>query len=168
MALKSVSGGTRNFITPDESVASTSLETGGSLEGFLIQIDSYVDKDGLTKTPLFFKKEDGKIMRVYPSGNIRYAIEDGKLTIGQFTRITRVEDKKVKGKVSSQFEILQDDENVIEDVPAILEEVYAASRAAYLARKDANAPVGSVTSAKGMTKTEKSRANIKEKAKLLD
>jgi hypothetical protein len=168
MALKSINGGGRKFITPDESIGSTSLEVGGIIEGYLLLIESYTDKDDLVKTPMYFLRKDDTVLRVYPSGNIKYAIEDGKLTLGQFTQITRVEDKKVKGRTSSQFDIAQDDENVV-DLETALAPIYAKSAAAYAARKEAEGgqrPGGTVT--KGMTKNEKARANTASKAKLLE
>jgi len=170
MALKSVNSGGRKFITPDESFGTTSMEVGGSIEGYLILIDSYTDKDDLVKTPMYFLRKDNTVLRIYPSGNIKYAIEDGKLVIGQFTQIVRVEDVKVKGRTSSKFDVLQDDEDVV-NIDEVLPPLYKKSMDAFAARKDAEKqqqPAGSGTVTRGMTKGEKSRAGIAAKAKLLD
>lgn len=171
MALKSVTGGGKKFITPDNSIGSTSLEVGGSIEGYLLLIESYTDKDDLVKTPLYILGIDSKVTRVYPSGNIRYAIEDGKLTIGRYTVITRVEDTKVKSRPSSWFDIAQDDENVVGNLDETLNSLYAKSAQLYAARKEAEGTsVGKTggTVTKGMTRNDKARANTAAKAKLLD
>ena len=171
MALKSVTGGGKKFITPDNSFGTTQMEVGASIEGYLLLIDSYTDKDDLLKTPMYIQDvETNKVTRIYPSGNIKYAIQDGKLTLGQFIQITRIEDTKVKGRTSSQFTVNQDDEVVLENLEGVLDGLYKKSAELYKAKKDAEG-TGTVvggTVTKGMTRNDKARANTAAKAKLLD
>lgn len=162
MALKSVVGGSKRFITPDETITATGMNQGENFDGYLILVDTYTAQDGTIKTPMYFSVGE-KVIRLYPAGNLKYAIQDGKFKLGQLTRITRIEDKIVKGRKSTNFEILQDDEDVI-DVDAVLNAAYDKSAKLYAERKQAMG--GTVT--KGMTKNEVKRTNLANKAKLLD
>jgi hypothetical protein len=64
---------------------------------------------------------DGASFRVYTAGNIKYMIKDGKIQKGLLTKIVRLADKNVKGKMSSQFDVQQDPEQSLEN--AMLESI---------------------------------------------
>jgi hypothetical protein len=172
MALKSITGGGSKFITSDETIGTTSMEVGAMIEGYLLKIDDYVDQDGIQKNPMYLKQRDGKVLRVFPSGNIKYAIKDGKYTVGCYTQITRVEDVKVKGRNSSKYDQAQDPDDKI-DVEAELEEQYKKSAELFAAKKAAEGATDTVATVPGTvvkgggTKNEQKRAAILAKGKLI-
>lgn len=89
----------------------TELKTGESLVGYVIGFEqNAMYKD---KTNLIMQDENGERLVLSPAGNLQYMIKDGKIKAGLLTRITRVEDKKVKGKTSTQVTVEQDSEQTI-------------------------------------------------------
>jgi hypothetical protein len=59
--------------------------------------------------------EDGsKTFFVYSAGNVKYLIADGRVKANLLTKIVRLADKNVKGKNSSQFDVLQDSTRTLE------------------------------------------------------
>lgn len=89
----------------------TALGVGESLTGYLL-----ATKDGrLENSKTLVMRIDGASVDVAAAGNVRYMINDNKLAVGQMTRITRAEDKLVKGgKKSSNFTVEQDPSDTID------------------------------------------------------
>lgn len=108
-------------------LALTELAIGASFTGHLLSVKKYFSEEyDREMISLLFKAEDGKTTVVYPAGNVKYMIQDGKLTIGQNTRITRRSDTKVKGKKSTNFAVEQDPDDTV-NVDEVLASVSAAS-----------------------------------------
>lgn len=112
MALKSVNA-PRGYAS-DLKVKATEIGIGETFSGFLLAIGSRIDKETQREMlSAHFLLQDNTVAFFLPAGNIKYALKDGKLTIGQYTEITRKPDTKVKGMKSSDFDILQDDEKTV-------------------------------------------------------
>jgi hypothetical protein len=103
----------------------TSLEVGQSIIGFIVDFPPSTKQEGQTNITMVLDAElndgfqvfaKGARVLIYTAGNIRYLIKDGKIVKGQLTRITRIEDKVVKGKKSSQYTVEQDAEQTLSDV----------------------------------------------------
>lgn len=88
----------------------TDLEVGESVTGYLIGIDESTKIEGALNIRL---RVNGKTVSYSVAGNVKYMIRDGELALGQNTRITRLEDTKVKGKKSSKFDVEQDASDVV-------------------------------------------------------
>lgn len=119
MAFKTVGSGSY-----DEIKKGTGMTVGEVFEGYLTKIDTRPGSDGKPMHSLFFNV-GGKNILFSPAGNIKYLIEDEKLEIGVKTRITRKADKlvgKTMKKMSSQFEVLQDNEDTFNPALAKLEQ----------------------------------------------
>lgn len=97
-----------------EPVKLTSLAVGESVTGFVL---SFVpSKQNPDVSNIFMKSEDGAdTFYVYTAGNVKYMIADGKIEKGILTKIVRLEDAMVKGKKSSQFDVLQDADITVDD-----------------------------------------------------
>lgn len=88
----------------------TELKQGEALTGYLL-----ATKDGsLENSKFLVMRIDGNDTDVAAAGNVRYMVQDNKLAVGRLTRITRLADKKVKGKTSTDFEVEQDPADTIE------------------------------------------------------
>lgn len=105
MAFKSIGQGGLTF------KKLTDLAVGESVTGYLLGIDTSTKIEGAQNLRL---KVDGATISYSVAGNIKYMIRDGELALGQNTRITRLEDHKVKGKKASKFSVEQDAEDTIE------------------------------------------------------
>lgn len=108
MAFKNVNGDAGQF------KKLTDLEVGGSITGYFLGTRVSTQIEGAVSLLMLI---DGERFAVSAAGNVKYMLQDGKLYPGQNTRITRVDDKKVKGKKSTQFTVEQDAEDTVE-VPA--------------------------------------------------
>jgi hypothetical protein len=93
----------------------TELKVGESVTGYLLGIDTSTKIEGAQNLRL---RIDGTVFSYSAAGNVKYMIRDGELQFGQNTRITRLEDRKVKGKSSSNFKVEQDPDDVVEGAPA--------------------------------------------------
>jgi hypothetical protein len=107
MAMKNVNG----------SQKATDMKVGDTFSGYLTEIKEAPSQngDGLMYTLVF--TNNGNVQSFFPAGNIKYMIEENRLKAGLYTEITRIADKqvgKLKKKMSSQFRVEQDDENVIQ------------------------------------------------------
>lgn len=89
----------------------TELAVGDSVTGYLLGIDESTKIEGAQNLRL---RVDGATVSYSVAGNIKYMIRDGELVIGQNTRITRLEDRKIKGKKASNFSVEQDADDVVE------------------------------------------------------
>ena len=97
-----------------EAVKLTGLKHGESVTGFIIGLVPSLQNPDVMN--IFMRSEDGsQSFYVYTAGNVKYMIADGKLEIGLLTKITRLADKDIKGKKSSQFEVLQDPEQHVDE-----------------------------------------------------
>ena len=94
-----------------EPVALTSLEVGESVAGYCVGTIKSMHNNGADNL-IFRDKETGETFVVYTAGNVRYQIQDGAIAMGIYTVITRLEDKMVKGKNSSQFQTQQDADEI--------------------------------------------------------
>jgi hypothetical protein len=115
MAFQNVSNKSSGGKATGEPVKLTSMKQGDSITGFVLSfVDSLQNPDNKN---IFMRSEDGSsTFYVYTAGNVKYLINDGKISEGLLTKITRIADKDVKGKKSSQFEVLQDPDQTVEDV----------------------------------------------------
>lgn len=94
-----------NRNSADRTQKATDLKVGESILGYVTDI-----RDGKIEGSknLFLKGKDGSSVLFFTAGNLKYMIKDNKIAVGSYTRITRLEDKSVKGKKSSQFKVEQD------------------------------------------------------------
>jgi len=93
------------------------LEIGASITGYVIgfeQSAKYKDKTNI----IIKDAATGERVSLSTAGNVNYMLKDGKIKAGLNTRFTRLEDKNVKGKKSTQFTVEQDPEDTIEVAPA--------------------------------------------------
>ena len=120
MALRSVNTG--------NTKKATGLKVGETLKGWVIRFEESSQsketrKDDPSAAPvsnILMVGEDGEQFLFFTAGNIKYLINDGKIAEGLYTEITRVEDrlvgKKMK-KMSSYFDVQQDDERPLTSAP---------------------------------------------------
>lgn len=94
----------------------TELEVGDSITGYFLGTRASTQIEGALSLIMLI---EGERFFVSAAGNVKYMLQDGKLTPGCNTKITRTEDKKVKGKKSTQFTVEQDDEDTVEVPPQI-------------------------------------------------
>ena len=88
----------------------TELAEGESLTGYFLGSKASTSIEGAVSLIMLIGDEK---FFVSAAGNVKYMLADGKLTAGQNTRITRIEDRKVKGKKSTQFTVEQDPEDTV-------------------------------------------------------
>jgi hypothetical protein len=85
-------------------VKTAKLAVGDSFRGKLVSLQAstkYPDRQNL-----LMEETDGTPFTVFTSGSLSYAVQDGKLEVGQTYRITRVPDKATKtGATRTQFKI---------------------------------------------------------------
>ena len=101
----------------------TELTVGGDpFVGHLIYLNTRIDKEtGQEMSSMGFLATDG-VSRIlfFPAGNLKYMIKDtlegtkAVLTLCQNTRITRLEDVKVKGKNATRYTVEQDPSDVVD------------------------------------------------------
>lgn len=105
------------------------LEVGGEIIGYVTGFEPSLQNP--ENMNLLMRGTDGNTFRVYTAGNIKYMIKDGKIQTGILTKIVRLNDKNVKGKMSSQFDVLQDPEQTLDGAlfEAISNEAPAAAKA---------------------------------------
>lgn len=106
MALKKV--GYQKFDL--DPVALTGLEIGETVSGYFTGTMKSVHANGADNM-IFRDKDTGESFAVYTAGNVRYLLQDGAVELGFYTEITRIDDKMVKGKKSSQYDVQQDSED---------------------------------------------------------
>lgn len=111
MAFKSVSQSTQ---TNGEARKLTALKSGEAVIGYVVGFRD--QKENPDFKNLIMRSQDGKdTFMVYTAGNVKYKINDGAIVAGLLTRITRLDDRKMKnGKMTSHYEIEQDDEQTID------------------------------------------------------
>jgi hypothetical protein len=97
----------------------TKMEVGEYFEGYVQKFTRTTLKVGNQPpkevTNIIFVDQNGGTTTVGASGNLRYLVQDGKITEGLKTRITRLADKRVGGMNSSQFKVEQDSSDTIEN-----------------------------------------------------
>lgn len=84
-------------------VSASKIAIGATIEGKLLALEqnrTYPDNKNLV-----LENTDGEKFTVFTSGNLNYAIKDGKFEVGRSYVITRKENKMIKGKSSTQFQI---------------------------------------------------------------
>ena len=115
MAFQNVNNKSGGGKATSEAVKLTSLDIGASVTGYVLSfVPSLQNPDNQN---IFMRSEDGEhTFYVYTAGNMKYLINDGKIEKGLLTKITRLENKNVKGKTSSQFEVLQDPDQHVDEV----------------------------------------------------
>ena len=95
------------------------LAVGGEIIGYVTGFEPSLQNP--ENMNLLMRGTDGTTFRVYTAGNIKYMIKDGKIQTGLLTKIVRLDDKNVKGKVSSQFDVQQDPDATLSD--ALFQEI---------------------------------------------
>lgn len=109
MAFENVN--TKNLVKVNE------LAVGESLTGYYLGYKESTQYEGQYN---LIMKIDGEVATVPAVGNLKYMVTDNKLKAGALTRITREEDKKVKGgKKATQCVVEQDPEDTTEFDPAM-------------------------------------------------
>lgn len=108
----------------------TDLKEGESLIGYMLGVEKSTKIEGGVNLRM---RVDGKATVVNTAGNVKYMALDGKLALGQNTKITRVADRKVKGKKSSSYSVEQDADDVLEGA-----ETLATTTSTPLSDKSAN------------------------------
>lgn len=105
MAFENVQG--QKINATREAVALTKLATGGAVIGY---VEGFMpSKQNPDTQNIIMRTEDGAgRFVVWTAGNLKYMIRDGLVKPGILTRITRIADKMVRGKKSSQFTVEQD------------------------------------------------------------
>jgi hypothetical protein len=105
MAFENVNAG--NYIK------GTGMEVGASYTGYPIK---FVKSTQYEQTNIVMKNaETGEKETFLTAGNLKYFINDGKIELGVLTRITRLADKLIKGKKSTQFLVEQDSSDTLSD-----------------------------------------------------
>jgi len=85
-------------------VKTAKLDIGGAFRGKLVGLQQSAKFEG--RQNLLMEETDGTPFTVFTSGSLSYAVEDGKLEVGQTYRITRLENKTTKAGVQrTQFKI---------------------------------------------------------------
>ena len=114
----------------------TELKVGESLTGYLLAIKESTQYEGRYNLSMLIEGERTTVPAV---GNLHYIVADGKLVAGRLTRITREENKKVKGgKTSTQVFAEQDKDDTIEVDAQASMRVPAAAPSANLSAKIAS------------------------------
>jgi hypothetical protein len=90
----------------------TAMDVGASLIGYVVRFED--SRMGEGQKNIVMQDEGGEQYVLFTSGNIRYMINDNKIQAGLLTKITRLEDKVIKGKKASQFAVEQDPEKTLE------------------------------------------------------
>jgi hypothetical protein len=67
-----------------------------------------------SKNIVVVNAETGDEQTIGTPGNLKYLVNDGKIDMGVYTEITRIEDKKYGKLNGSQFTVAQDDEKTLE------------------------------------------------------
>ncbi len=102
-------------LTTSEPVKLTAMKVGASVVGYCLGF--IPSKQNPDNSNIIMREENGSgTFYIYTAGNVKYLVRDGKVKKGLLTKITRIEDKMVKGKKSSQFNVEQDPEQTLEDV----------------------------------------------------
>ncbi len=97
-----------------DPVKLSQIDVGSSVTGYVVRF--VPSKHNPENMNILLQAEDSSdTFYVYTSGNMKYLIGDGKIREGLLTKITRLADKNVKGKTSTQFQVLQDPEQTLED-----------------------------------------------------
>lgn len=90
----------------------TAMKVGEAITGYVIRIEESSKHEG--QMNLVIQDDNtGETYLLFSAGNLRYIIADGKVKEGLLTRVERIADKNVKGKMSTQFRVQQDPESSI-------------------------------------------------------
>lgn len=84
-------------------IRTAKMTIGESFRGKLVSLQAstkYPDKSNLV-----MEDAEGEEFLVFTSGTLAYAVQDGKLEVGQIYRITRGENKPTKNGPRTQFKI---------------------------------------------------------------
>lgn len=84
-------------------ILSSKLDIGGSFQGKLVEFQQ--NRKYPKNQNLVMLGDDGETFTVLTSGTLNYAIKDNKFEIGRTYRVTRLENKDVKGKSTTTFQI---------------------------------------------------------------
>ena len=99
-------------------VKTAKLAIGDSFRGKLVSLQAsskYPDRQNL-----IMEEADGTPFTVFTSGTLSYAVQDGKLEVGQTYRITRLENKPSKGGTTrTQFKIERLKSNGVVAAPGV-------------------------------------------------
>jgi hypothetical protein len=68
-----------------------------------------------SKNVIVVNAETSEEQTIGTPGNLKYLVNDGKLNMGEYTEITRIEDKKYGKLTGSQFKVAQDNEKTLEN-----------------------------------------------------
>lgn len=90
--------------TQHEFLKTSALETGQSIEGTVLAFRAST-KFPESAPSIVMKLTNGETKNVTPSGNLKYAIRDGLLKVGNTYKIEKEGTKKIKGMTSGVFGI---------------------------------------------------------------
>jgi hypothetical protein len=89
------------------------LEVGQTVTGYVTGFEESSKYPG--SHFILIRQENGETVSVSANGNLRYRHQDGDITVGQLTTITRNADRKGKsGKMVNDYYFAQDPEKTIE------------------------------------------------------
>jgi hypothetical protein len=108
MALKDVSQG--NFFKLN------GMEKGQTFKCYPVRVIDVTIEGRPSKNVLVINAETNEEQTIGTPGNIKYLVNDGKLNMGEYTEITRGEDKKYGKLTGSSFTVAQDSERTLSDV----------------------------------------------------
>ncbi len=108
MALKEVTTG--NFFKLN------GMDKGATFKCYPIRVVDVVIDNRPSKNLIVVNAETSEEQTVGTPGNLKYLVNDGKIQLGIYTEITRIEDKKYGKLTGSQFTVAQDMDKTIDDV----------------------------------------------------
>lgn len=92
----------------------TGMKVGETITGYVVRIEQ--SRKHENQSNMVIREESGAEYLLFSAGNLRYLLGDQKIKTGLLTQITRLEDKVVKGKPSTQFDVQQDPDKTLDDV----------------------------------------------------
>lgn len=109
MAFKNV-----NTFFSGRTIKAKDLEIGEPIVGHVIRIEQYTNAQNQSFNNFVMRMQDsGEDVMIQTCGTLSYAVKDGKVKVGLLTQVTKTADKSAK-VARTQFEVLQDDEDVID------------------------------------------------------
>jgi hypothetical protein len=107
MALKEVTTG--NFFKLN------GMDEGATFKCYPVRVIDVVIEGRPAKNVIVVNADTGEDQTIGTPGNLKYLVNDGKLNMGEYTEITRIEDKKYGKLNGSQFKVAQDNEKTLSD-----------------------------------------------------
>lgn len=92
-------------------VKTSEMEVGSTLEGYVVGFP-----EGQYGLNIRMQVGD-ETKTIFPSGSLKWVVKDRKLKLGSMTRITRLQDEKIKGQkgmiTATKFKVEQDHDDTV-------------------------------------------------------